>query len=161
MSEAESKKIKLFIDDQEVRHFDHETKVRDIILLLLGHEDGHLFLGDSEEPLALELALCELGIEKHGHVHASHCKRVEVTVEYAGQSHTHKFPPNIKVKAVKDWAVSQKWETAIDPAERPKFGLFLPDNDEPLPEARRIGTYVAKEKCEVTFELALRERQQG
>ena len=164
MSDQEpiSEQIKLFIDDVEVRHFTPNTKVSEVVLLLLEGDEGFLFLGDAEEPLALDIELCEIGIEKHGHVHAARCRHIEVTVDYGGKApHSHRFPPTATVKAVRDWAVAQDWHPAIDPAERPKFALFLPDQKDALSEARRIGTCVPKGECTVTLELALRERQQG
>lgn len=162
MSEPKNGEIKLFIDDQAIRHFDQTTGLKEIVTTLLDGDEGFLFLGDSEDPLDLSMKLGELGIEKHGHIHANRCRQVTVTVDYAGQSKSHKFPPTAKVKAVKNWAVKQDWQTPIDPAEQPKFALFLPDGDsDALPEARRIGTYLAKGKCDVTFELAYQERQQG
>ena len=67
MSDQEpiSEQIKLFIDDVEVRHFTPNTKVSEVVLLLLEGDEGFLFLGDAEEPLALDIELCEIGIEKH------------------------------------------------------------------------------------------------
>jgi hypothetical protein len=156
--------IKLFIDDQQSRHFGGETTVREVVALLLEGlegEEGYLFLADSEEPLDPDAKLGEVGIDRQGHVHAGRCRRVEVTVEYAGQSHSHQFPPTAKVKTVRDWALSQHWQAPIDPTQHPKFGLFLAGDPNALPDARRIGTYTQKGSCAVTFELALRERPQG
>ncbi|MEB3286893.1 MAG: hypothetical protein VKJ04_05265 [Vampirovibrionales bacterium] len=162
MPEPKQGQIKLFIDDKEVRHFDKETVLKEIAALLLDGEEGFLFLDDSEEPLDLAITLDEVGIKKHGHIHANRCRQVDVTVEYAGQSKSRKFPPTAKVKVVKEWAVRQDWEPPIDPAERPKFALFLPETDsEALSEASRIGIYLTKGKCSLTLELAYQERQQG
>ena len=159
MSEIEI--IKLFIDEREEKGFGPETTVREIVVLLLESEDGHLFLDDSEEPLDHDKTLKELGIKGHSHIHASHCKRVEVGVEYAGKGPVEKtFPPTAKIKAVKDWAVALP-EFGIEAVERPKFGLFIPGDKNPLSEAARIGSLAHKGECKVILELALRERWQG
>ena len=150
--------IPLFIDDREERNFRADTKVEEVIRVLLEGDAGHLFLGDSEEPLALDITISEIRSERYTHVHATHCLKIDVTVEYAGRSRAHSFPPTAKVKAVRDWAVTQ---FAISPEERPKFGIFLPDETEPLSETRRIGTLIQKGTCHTVFELALRERWQG
>jgi len=160
MSEQET--VQFFVDDEKVHHFGRETRVREVILVLLDGDEGHLFLGDSEEPLELDIIIGDLGIEKHGHLHAARCRHLEVTVEYAAKSRKHRFSPSATVKAVRDWAVAENWEPSIDPAERPKFALFLPDDSkDALPGTRRIGTYAPKGDCNVTFELAIRERPQG
>lgn len=159
MSELEV--IKLFINEQEEKGFGPETTVREVVVLLLESEEGHLFLGDAEEPLDHHKKLHELGIKGHGHVHASHCKRVHVGVEYAGKGPVKKnFAPTARLKAVKDWAVALP-EFGIEAVERPKFGLFIPGDKNPLNEASRIGSLVHKGECKLVLELALRERWQG
>jgi hypothetical protein len=160
MSEKET--IKLFINDIEEKGFGPKTTVREVLVVLLGDEDGHLFLEDSEEPLGLEVMLVELDIRERGHVHATRCRHIHVTIDYAGKDPVEKtFAPTTRIKAVRDWAVALS-EFAIDPTERPKFGLFVPDEKEPLKDVVRIGSLTNKEcECKVTLELALRERWQG
>ncbi|BDI34122.1 hypothetical protein CCAX7_61730 [Capsulimonas corticalis] len=156
--------IKLFVDNEHEHGFGHETKVREVIAFLLEGGEGFLFLEDAEEPLDIEISLGEIGIKHHGNVHVARCRKIHVTVDYAARSHSREFTPNKQVKAVKDWAVSLDWSpNNIDPAERPKFGLFLPDDKEPLSDSRPIGTLIPKGDCEcnVTLELAPRVRPQG
>lgn len=160
--DAETEKtIKLFVNDKEVHRFSAETKIRELASHLLGNKEGFLFLADEEKPLDLDKTLAELGIDKQGHIHTATCRQVKVSVEYAGQSLQHQFPPTVQIKAIQHWAVGQKWNPPIDPAERSKFALFLPGDPDPLQEANRLANYVPATGCGVTLELAYRSRQQG
>lgn len=161
-AEATDKLIKLFINDEQVHQFSPDTKVSEVLTMVLDTKNGFLFLGDVEDPLEPKKTLTEVGITKQGNVYTSLCQKVEVTVEYTSESKTHKFPPNVKLKAIQNWALEQNWNPAIDPSERPNFAFFAPDSgDEPLPEASRLAAYITKGTCTVTFELAYRGRQQG
>jgi hypothetical protein len=160
MSDAES--LKLYVNDQHEHHFPRNTTIKEIIFVVLQEEVGYLYIDGAEEPISLELTIGEVILEKHGHVHISTCKRVDVTVEYAGQSKQNDFPSNAKVKTVLEWAVGATWSPGtIVLTERPKFALYLPGIEKALAENNRVGTYIVAGSCKITFELALRERQQG
>lgn len=156
-----SETIKILINDREEKELNGETKVRELLVLLLGDEEGFIFLGDSEEPLELDVKLSELAIKGHGHVHAHRCKRANVSIDYAGKPPAEReFSAMTRVKAVREWAVSLR-EFQIDPPERPKMALFLPGEREPLKDTVRIGSLIQKGRCKLELELALRERWQG
>jgi hypothetical protein len=161
-SEATEKLIKLFINDEQVHQFTPNTRVSEVVALVLGDKKGFLFLSDAEEPLDSKKTLAEVGITKQGNVYTSLCQKVEITVEYMSESKTHKFSSSIKLKAIQNWALEQNWNPAIDPSERCNFAFFASNSgDEPLPEASRLAAYVNEDCCTVTFELAYRRRQQG
>lgn len=155
-----NEQIKIYINEELEKSLGASTTVREVIVELLEGDEGFLFLEESEEPLDVERTIGELGIQHHGHLHAHRCRHIEVTVEYAGKSAQQKFGPTVKIKAVRDWAVSVK-DFEIEGGERSKFALFEGDSDDPLKESSRLGSLVGRGHCEISLQLSLRDRHQG
>lgn len=163
--------IKLFVNNLHRHDFPRTATVGEVIAIVFGGNGGHIFHGDAEEPLEIDIVIGDIISGKHGHIHASRCKQVEVVVKYGGGKHDHTFSASKTVRDVLDWAVRQEWKgSQIDQAERPKLALYLPDQKDPLKDDLRLGTLVSEPEkgqchdaasCRIVLEMALRVRHQG
>lgn len=68
-------------------------------------EEVFLFLADADGALGAEARLDECGVGHRHHVHAHHCRAVEVTVAFGGVQKSKPFALSARVGKIKDWAV--------------------------------------------------------
>ena len=68
-------------------------------------EEVFLFLANADEALGAERRLDECGVGHRHHVHAHHCRAVEVTVAFGGVQKSRPFAPSAHMGKIKDWAV--------------------------------------------------------
>src|SRR5438128_314243 len=68
-------------------------------------EETFIFLDESEEHLCGDLLDVIHGLKHGGRIHVCRCKRVKTTVHFLEKSAEHQFPPGVRVRAVKEWAV--------------------------------------------------------
>jgi len=121
----------------------------------LADAETELYLEDADEPLETTTRLDSFG-RSNIKVHASGCKRVEVTVTFGGRSIEHKFAPSTTVAKVQRWA-SERFE--LTPEDASDHILQLSGtHDRPSPTVH-IGS-LARD-CRVAFDLLPNERIQG
>ena len=82
-------------------------------------EEVFLFLADQDEALGAEKRLDECGGGHRHHVHAHHCRAVEVNVAFGDVQKSRLFAPSARVGKVKDWAV----EAFAAPTETADYSL--------------------------------------
>ena len=90
---------------------------------------------------------------------AHRCKRVAVTVQY-DRTETRDFSPAATIFRVLQWATGPKG-FRLDDTARAKANLMLPGGTEPLPRDAVVGRFVSAGKCEVTFDLTLKDFTNG
>ncbi|WP_406867710.1 hypothetical protein [Paraburkholderia fungorum] len=77
---------------------------------------------------------------KHVH-HVHRHKRIEVTVDYGGETIERTYPPSATVKSVLKWAIGPEG-FKIEPSYAAEMQLGLPGSTTPLPDMAHIGRFV-------------------
>lgn len=118
--------------------------------------DSTAFAQDADEPL--DAAVLAATIGDKGHIHITRCRRVTVTVNFAGKHKERKFSPGATIQAVRRWAVGSN-------------GFDLPERERPKHEVGVCGTGVIAERddhigtlatdCGLCLDLAPKDRFQG
>ena len=120
--------------------------------------DTEIFLDESATPIAIENEGQVEGLRQGGRLHVSHCRTVEVTVHYVEKSLEEKFPPGLRLRAVKAWAVDHFELDTKDAAEHVLKlcdSGTVPTSDTPLHEL------VDKDSCSACFDLVPERRVEG
>jgi hypothetical protein len=124
-------------------------------------EAFELWREDEEDPLARSQTLEQTGIGDHQHVHRGRCRRIAVTVRYAGREPIEKpFGPAKTIKRIFDWATGEHG-FPLTPEQRAKHVLALPGADQYLAWTVHIGSIADPVTCSVTLELYPKERFEG
>jgi hypothetical protein len=120
-----------------------------------------LWREDEDESLDPSQTLEQAGIGDREHVHRSRCRRIAVTVRYAGREPIEKsFGPARTIKQVFHWATGEHG-FPLTPEQRAKHVLALPDVDHYLAWTVHIGSLADPATCSVTLELYPKERFEG
>ena len=116
--------------------------------------------GDTKlhELVILEVDEAELFGSGPGHVVRHRCRRIEVTVAYAGTETTVVAHPSTHLRTVRAEALDA---LSIDAQVGADLVLGLPGTLGDLPLAAPLGSYVAPSTCAVTFDLVHLHRPQG
>lgn len=118
----------------------------------------YLFIDEAEEPHKADAHGRIAGL-KHGcRIHATHCRRINVTVNFAGRSVEREFAPGVRVHVVKKWAVHEFGMAPQDAAEHVLQicgSTTRPTSDTPLNEL------VAGASCALSFDLVPETRVEG
>lgn len=125
-----------------------------------GGENVLVLLEDSDEVLAFDKKLKDVGIGNRQRVHCHRCRRVEVTVNFNGREESKDFPTSATVKRVKKWADAKdqfdlKGVDATDHVLQICGTNVRPDED------THIGTLVRHPSCKVCFDLVPKVRVEG
>jgi hypothetical protein len=151
--------IDIFIKRGETRDVKH-LKVDVFDLAQIKHEldetcgAGELFLEDAEEPLS----------QDHRHesgsifLHHNRCKRIDVTVRYAGKTFQHGFAPGTTLRKIKRRAEKK---LDIDAADAVELSLQLAGTTDRPDEATHVGSLAAPKTCAVVFDLVPSDRING
>jgi hypothetical protein len=115
---------------------------------------GSLFLEDEDEPLSPDRRIDAPTI----FVHHSRCKRIEVTVRYAGRTFEHKFGPGTTLKTIKRRAEKK---LDIDAADAAELSLQIAGTNDRPDEATHVGSVADPTTCSVVFDLVPSDRING
>ena len=115
---------------------------------------GSLFLEDEDEPLSPTRRIDVPSI----FVHHSRCKRIEVTVRYAGRAFEHQFGPGTTLKTIKRRA-DKKLD--IDAADAAELSLQIAGTNDRPDEAAHVGSVADPSTCSVVFDLVPSDRING
>jgi hypothetical protein len=151
--------MKIFLHTQSelaLQEIDTTTTVADLAGAL-GLTDAIGWSEDAEEPLDDTSRLAE-AIGDNGHLHLNRCRRIDVTINYAGKAKTNKFAPGTTIGRVRRWAVGED-------------GFDLPQKERPKHEVGLCGTGVIADRndhigtlatdCILCLDLAPKDRFQG
>ncbi|UJR83677.1 hypothetical protein [Sandaracinus amylolyticus] len=121
-------------------------------------DDASLFAedddGDVDETKTVGAIATPAGVKVHLH----RCRRVCVTVAFAGRMIEHKFGPGATVARVKRWAAQQLGMSKEDAGEH--VLQISGTHDRPTPSTH-IGTLAKCPACRVAFDLVPDERVNG
>jgi hypothetical protein len=122
-----------------------------------GIDDAIGWLEDADEPLdACTRVVGAVGDK--GHLHLNRCRRVEVTVSYAGKTKTNRFAPGVTIGRVRRWAIGENGFD-LPQKERPKHEIGLCGSGTIADRNDHIGTPASD--CELCLDLAPKDRFQG
>jgi hypothetical protein len=125
-----------------------------------GGENVVVLLEDSDEVLALDKKLKEVGIGHRQRVHCHRCRRVEVTVNFNGRAESKAFPSSATVKRVKKWA-DAKEQFDLKGVDATDHVLQICGTNVRPDEDTHIGTLVRHPSCNICFDLVPKVRVEG
>lgn len=136
-------------------HLGEGTTIGDVVAQT-GIADATAWAEDSDEPLDAAALAATIGDKRH--IHITRCRRITVTVNYAGRQKERKFAPGATIQAVRRWAIGPD-------------GFGLPETQRPKHEVGVCGTGVLAERddhvgtlatdCSLCLDLAPKDRFQG
>jgi hypothetical protein len=122
-------------------------------------EDERALLEDEEVPLDPAQTLEDAGVGERAHVFRGKRHKVEVTVEYNGDTHSREFGASARIERVFQWAVG-KHAFDLDQQDAAEHMLALPDESVP-PEDAHIGSLPEPEPGKLLLLLVAKERFEG
>lgn len=139
-----------------VENLDDNATIADLIDKA-GLTDATAWAENGEDPLeTADLVASVVG--DRGHIHINRCRRVDVTVNYAGKQKSRTFAPGATIQATRQWAIGPNGFD-LPAKERPKHevgvcgtGVIADRND-------HVGTLAAD--CVLCLDLAPKDRFQG
>jgi len=118
-----------------------------------------LFLENEDEPaqdnLKLEKQKSPKGIKAHIH----HCRHIEVSVTFNGQTVHHQFGPGTTIAKVKHWAAVKKFQMTDEEAGEHVLQISG-THDRPKP-GTHLGALSSCKECRIAFDLLPNERVNG
>ena len=143
--------------------FDETATVADLIAAfersgVVMDVDTSIFVDEADAPHDASPDATIAGLRRGSHVHATKCKKIDVAINFAGETANHRFAPGARVRRVKAWAVDKFGLTPHDAAEHvlQMCGTTRrPSSDTPLDELTDGRT------CSVCFDLVPEKRVEG
>lgn len=121
--------------------------------------DEFIFLlEDSEQELASDKSLKEIGIKNRERIHIHRCRKVKVSVNFNGKEIADEFPPSRTIAKVKRWADKQFGIEGVDATEH---ALQICGTAKRPDEDVHIGALVRHPNCQVCFDLVPKKRVEG
>lgn len=117
-----------------------------------------VFVDEAEEHLPRERHHPAHGCKRGSRIHVSTCRRIKVTVHFTHKTADREFPPGVRLRAVKQWAVHEFGMTPQDAAEHVLQvcgSTERPATDTPLSEMAKC------KGCSVCFDLVPEKRVEG
>jgi hypothetical protein len=121
-------------------------------------DGGSLFPEDADDPADETVTVGSIATPAGAKLHLHRCRRVAVTVAFAGRTLEHSFGPGATVARVKRWAAQQLGMSKEDAGEH--VLQISGTQDRPTP-ATHIGTLAKCPACRVAFDLVPDERVNG
>lgn len=129
--------------------------------LVVGREGEAVWIEEQDEALDLDITLEVAGLKNRHHVHRGHCRQVEVVIRYGGEPpRSRTFSPSATIDRVFKWVTGPEGFN-LTPEQSVKHMLILPGADHALDKSVHVGSLVKEDKCEVSLDLAPKERFEG
>jgi hypothetical protein len=128
-------------------------------LLVESDADGHVWVEEVDEEIALDITFEDAGIGHHHHVHRGRCRRIDVVVRFNG-NHEHSFGPATTIKTVHRWACGPQVAN-MSKEQAATHVLAVPGADHFLEDGVHIGSLAQSGSCSVTLDLLPRSRFEG
>ncbi len=121
-------------------------------------DGGSLFSEDADDPVDETATIGSIAAPTGAKLHLHRCRRVAVTVAFAGRTLERSFGPGATVARVKRWAAEQLGMSKEDAGEH--VLQVSGTHDRPTP-ATHIGTLAKCPACRLAFDLVPDERVNG
>ncbi|MEU9891485.1 hypothetical protein [Sphaerisporangium sp. NPDC051011] len=131
------------------------TRLRDLLTL---EPDEVVYRLDEDAELDIERTVEELFGQGAGQVIVHSCKKVKITVSYAGVQKVVEVKPSARIRRVLKKAVDA---FEITDAEATDLVLHLPGSTDDLPVTNPVGMYIPRGTCSAALDLAHLVRSQG
>lgn len=82
--------------------------------------------------------------------HVGRCKKVQVTVRYAGRVAERRFPPVTRIGRIRKWAIK---ELGINPGDANELVLQVAGSTTQPTRDQHVGSFVEAGTCNATFDL--------
>lgn len=158
------KKLKLFIHVSNSQKYT-TTEVDDDLLLSQVIKDNFqrdvseevdVYLEDQDDSLDKNITISKTGLKNGDHVFLGRCKKVSVSINYAGKIYPLSVSPATSVKKLKKEALKYFEIDEVSGAD-----LLLWFNNEPLDMRQIIGSLTDFPSCSVTLVLATKKDVNG
>ena len=149
----------------EIQHLELEPDATFAILklrLIETHGIPHgalLFLEDEDDPLEDHMFVKERASHTGLKVHIHHCRHVEVTVTFNGETVERRFSPSATMAKVKCWAAEHRFGMTDEEAGEHVLQL-AGSHDRPAP-GTHIGALTDGKVCGLAFDLVADQRVNG
>jgi hypothetical protein len=119
-------------------------------------EDVEIYLEDQDDDLDKGISITEANIKHGDHIFVGRCKKVSVSILYAGKSFSTSVPPSTSIKKLRKLALKYFEIDDISGAD-----LLLWFNKEPLDNRQLIGSLTDYPSCGVSLVLATKNDING
>lgn len=116
-------------------------------------DGAQAFLEGEEEPAAQPIRL-----RNKARVHLGTCRKVQVSVSYAGRIEQKSFPPSVPLVAVQQWAAGKLLANDID---RKEHVLQICNSDQQPSPGTQLGALTLPGCCSACFDLVPSIRVEG
>ena len=120
--------------------------------------ESHIFLDEAEDHLHGERHEPIHGVKQGCRIHICRCRRIQTMIHFLDQTAEHSFPPGVRVRTVKAWAVAK---FKIDRKDASEHVLQLCNSSERPPTDTPLQQLVQGHHCEVCFDLVPEKRVEG
>jgi hypothetical protein len=120
--------------------------------------DSLIFINEAEDPVTCGRHDPVPGLRHGCRVHVGRCKRVKVTVNYLEKTAGRDFPPGVRIRAVKEWAVHT---FALNPKDAAEHVLQLCQSTDRPPSDTPVLGLVGACGCAVCLDLVPDKRVEG
>jgi hypothetical protein len=143
----------------EVAEHDPNQTIRELAAHYGANIEALVFVDDAEEPADPEMTLSDSGVGEGSHVHVARCRRVRATVNFNEDSKSRRFPPNVVMAAVFEWATGPNG-FKLSPTDKAEHMLVITGTETIVDEDSHLEAY-ANEECEAEFDLVPKHRFEG
>ena len=120
--------------------------------------DTHIFLDESTEPIAMKCEGQVEGLKQGGRLHVCRSRKVVVKVYYLENGVEEEFPPGVRIRKVKTWAVHY---FKLDKQDAAEHVLRLCDSTQQPASDTPLNELIDKATDSVCFDLVPEKRVEG
>lgn len=144
-------------DVQLMENVDPAARICDVVPVA----DELVFVDDDEEPVAVEVTLHEVLLDRnarHLHLHRHPCRRIAVKVTYGGAPQILNVAPSTRIQALQARALQA---FGIDPITGATLVLRLPGTESDLSGSTHLSDLTRRGECRLTLNLLPSIREAG
>lgn len=117
-----------------------------------------IYIDEAEEHFDYERRDHPCGLKRGCRVHVCRCRRIATTVNFLEKTGERAFPPGVRVRAVKAWAVHH---FGMNPKDAAEHVLQLCNSSERPASDTPLQQLTKNNRCEVCFDLVPEKRVEG
>lgn len=122
-------------------------------------EDAEVYIEDRDDDLSKDILVDKVSSDNIIHLHISRCRKVQLTVSYAGREFADKFSPATTLKKVFEKAIHH-FNIHKDEGSKLLFFLDVQSNDS-IDFSTHVGSITDYPVCSATLYLSEKIKYQG